>query len=140
MDAAGVTVGRLLSATEYVLTVLTSTGYMLGIGWDASFYPSQVYYTGGACTGNAYLNDGGSSGLLLPGKVVYWVGSKNSFMVPANVSGTTGMATSVPISATGLDNPTCNVYNSSSSGWLLTTITRASAGIPASFSLPLKVQ
>jgi hypothetical protein len=95
------------------------------------------------CSGTAYLNDGGEPGTKILGKSAYWVGSKNSFMVPANVD-TANMSTSasIPVAAGGgFDNPDCQEITwGDNSGWLLTSITRGGLGLPTAIATPLKLQ
>ncbi|WP_243303801.1 collagen-like protein [Geothrix oryzisoli] len=144
LDKNNVVLGKVTRADSYGYTVLTSTGYLLDMSWDGTVYPAQAWfttYTGGVCSGTVYLNDGngGTGGALLWGKTAYWVGSKNSFMVPQNVNGS-GMSISVSFTSQGIDNPTCYASGGSASGWQLTTITNAALGLPATIVAPLKLQ
>jgi hypothetical protein len=142
LDANGVVLGKVTRADSYGYTVLTSTGYLLDMSWDGTVYPAQAYfttYTAGVCSGTVYLNDGGNTGSLLWGKTAYWVGSKNSFMVPSTVNAA-GMSTSVSFTSQGIDNPTCYAAGGSASGWLLKTVTNAALGLPPTVVAPLKLQ
>ncbi|WP_211237951.1 hypothetical protein [Holophaga foetida] len=110
--------------------------------WDGTCYPAQVYFTtfsGGVCGGTAYLNDGSGGGAVIWGKTAYWVGSKNSFMVPSTVE-TSGISLSVPFYAAGIDNPTCGGAGNDANGWLLKTITNSELGLPTTITAPLVLQ
>ncbi len=140
-DANGHVLGKVLAVDSggYGVTILTSTGYMLSLGWDGSLYPGQIYYAGTAaakCSGAAYLNDGGSTGSVISGKVIEFSGSENSMMVPSGpVKGT---ATSVAVTnITGIDNPDCmGGYPAAESGWLLTALSDTAAGLPGTGNVP----
>jgi hypothetical protein len=142
VDHNGVTLGKITHADSYGYTILTSTGYLLDMSWDGTSYPAQVYYTSfsaGVCGGTAYLNDGGTPGSTIWGKTAYWVGSKNSFMVPQTVNAA-GMSVSVSFTSQGIDNPACYASAGSVSGWLLTSITNTALGLPATIAAPLQLQ
>ena len=144
LDNNNVVLGKLTSAdgSGYGFTILTSAGYLVGMQWDGTCYPAQAYFTtfsGGVCSGTVYLNDGGTPGSKIWGKIAVWVQSKNSFMIPQSVNGA-GMSISVSFTSQGIDNPTCYASAGSNSGWLLTTITNAALGLPATIVPPLKLQ
>jgi collagen triple helix repeat protein len=140
-DANGHVLGKVVSADGggYGVTVATSTGYLLTLGWDGSLYPGQIYYVGTSaakCSGTAYLNDGGETGSVISSKVIEFSGSENSMVVPATVS--KGTSTSVAFgNVTGIDNPTCmGGYPANESGWQLTPLSDAAAGLPGSGDVP----
>ncbi|HEY5198778.1 MAG TPA: hypothetical protein VIJ51_17295 [Solirubrobacteraceae bacterium] len=140
-DANGHVLGKVVSADGggYGVTVATSTGYLLTLGWDGTLYPGQIYYVGTAnakCSGTAYLNDGGETGSVISSKVIEFSGSENSMMVPSAAS--KGTSTSVAFgNVTGIDNPTCmGGYPVNESGWQLAALSDAAAGLPGSGDVP----
>jgi hypothetical protein len=141
VDNAGTVLGKYLYANDYRIEFLSSAGYLVWIDWDTTFSADRVWYTSSDCTGTAYFDSVHADETIF-GKTVVWSPSKNSLMVPATVSETTGVSTSIAISALSTDDLTCKNYSPavSTAGWLLTTITRASAGIPATITAPLHIQ
>ena len=86
VDSVGSSLGRLIFADRASVRVLTSLGYLMDIRWDGSFASAQIYYTGGGCTGTAYLNAGSSTPQQIYGKLVVYSGSVGSLMTPQFVS------------------------------------------------------
>jgi hypothetical protein len=136
--------------TPITVGILTSTGYFLDLNWAGDMHPGQIYYASAGCDGAALLNAGGPTTRTIYSKTVVFSGTQNSLMTPA-VTNNTGAITEAEDTflAASIDNPTCSDYGtlSANNGWLLQTITPASAGLPASTSatkyqlaLPLTVQ
>jgi hypothetical protein len=141
VDGNNVTLGRVISSDAAGATVLTSTGYQVTIPFDGVFQPAQIYYTGANCTGTAYLNDGNGGTPPfsdISGKWVVFSGSMNTLMVPATV--TSGYSTGQAFTAATIDNPTCGASPGTASGWKLTSITHAAAGLPAVIATPITEQ
>lgn len=137
VDGNGITLGTVLSAARSTVTIRTSTGYVLTVGWDGVVPSGQIYYTGAGCTGTAYLNSGGSAGIITTGNFLTYSGSFNTLMRPASVSG--GIATSVSgVAVQSIDNPTCG-SSTTGSGWQLTAITNTAAGLPATIASPITI-
>ena len=75
-------------------------------------------------------------------KAAVWSTARASYVVPATVSTTTGMATTVSYMAAASEDASQPCYvqtNGFGYGWLLTKITNAALGLPANPSLPLKL-
>ncbi|WP_037409916.1 collagen-like domain-containing protein [Candidatus Solirubrobacter pratensis] len=141
IDGNNVTLGTVIASGSSSATVLTSTGYQMDIPFDGKFYPAQIYYTGGSCSGTAYLNDGqgGTPPFgAMNGKWVVYSGSLKSLMAPAGVSN--GVATAEAFTAATIDNPDCGPDTGTRSGWKLTPITRSAAGLPDTIAMPLHLQ
>ncbi|WP_217996811.1 hypothetical protein [Nocardioides jensenii] len=129
-DGNGAAIGKIQSVTRNSVTVLTSNGYMLAIGWDGSIAPAQAYYTGANCTGTAYLNSGGPNPSWLYAKTLVYLGSANTLAVPAALDGS-GAAANTGVNAAAIDNPTCGTSVGSRNGWELKPTTAANTGLPA---------
>jgi len=149
VDNVGTLIGKLLNASDYGFTVLSSTGYIVSYGWDNVKSPSQIWWGGAGCaSGTALLNDGGGgtpSTTKLFGKTAYWSGTyggTGSYMILANLTNGLASATSAPTRY--LENPGSGCYDygsaSTNSGWLLTPTNAATIGVPASIVLPFKFQ
>ncbi|KQY62449.1 MULTISPECIES: collagen-like protein [unclassified Nocardioides] len=129
-DGNGVTVGKVQSIARNSVTVLTSSGYMLTVGWDGSIAPAQAYYTGAGCTGTAYLNSGSSTPSWLYAKTLVYLGSANTLAVPAVLDGS-GAAANTGFTAATIDNPACGASAGARNGWELKATTAANTGLPA---------
>jgi hypothetical protein len=150
VDGNGVTLGTIINSERDSVTLLTSTGYLGFINWNATFNSAQLYYTSysaGTCWGSAYLNSGTSSTQrYIYAKHFVYAGSLGSFAVPTAASILSdGTSASVKpslsgFSIQGIDNPACGVSSSDQYMWPLTTITRTALGLPASIATPLTIQ
>lgn len=141
-DGSGATLGDLVGIGTTGLSIRTAAGYFYDLGWDGTFYDNQIYYNGSSCTGSSrWLNAGGSLGELMTTKWIIWERKTNSlFVAQDNGTASDGIATSVSFTPTSLWNyGTCYATSSGNSGWPLVAVTRADAGIPASFTLPLTI-
>ena len=143
-DGNNIVLGTVIGSTRINITFITSTGHLMSIDWDGGFPIPQIYYssrtTAGVCSGNAYLRNAGTLMEPMYSKTVVYSGSLNTLMVadPSIVNNATGLATSaVPSGTQGLDNPGCTANTAPSSAWLLTPVTPAAIGLPASIALPL---
>jgi hypothetical protein len=121
-------------------TVLTSTGYVLSIPFDGVFYPSFITWTGAGCSGTPYLNtgDASSAGQTMSGTRLLYSRAADTLLVPANSA--PGYATAVAFTAATTENPSCQPNAGAAAGVLLTPITRAAAGLPNTFALPLHME
>lgn len=136
-DGNGVTLGTVLSIARSSVTIRTSTGYMITLGWDGVIPPGQIYYTGAFCTGTAYLNTGGTAGVTTTGEWLTYSRAFDTLMRPALL--TSGIATSVSgVPVGSIDNPTC-MNATTGAGWQLTAITNVAAGLPATIASPLTI-
>ena len=140
-DGQGNTLGKVVSMTRSSTAVVTSTGHLLTINWDGTISNAQIYYTGANCTGEAYLNDGGSGNQRIYAKTAVWSGSFATFMVPETSS--QGYSVSGPLTAQTIDNPACGTSAGARNGWKLVGVSRSQIGLPAgtgnTVSLPLSV-
>ena len=146
-DANGVVLGTVLTSTRTNIFFQTSTGYQTTINWIGTFPAAQIYYTGapvsGVCSGTAYLNAlGSATPQNIYGKTMSFSYSLNTLMVPAaSTLQPDGTAAAVPTAALlGFDNPTCLAQSSSTPNYLLTPISRAAAGLPATIATPLSIE
>jgi hypothetical protein len=138
-DANNVTLGTLVSSSANAVVVHTSTGYFASMGWDGVFSPAQIYYAGASCTGAAILNDGGSTGKTMGSRWLVWSGSQATFFRPTSTGGASAVASVGGFSAQTIDNPACAASVGTRSGWPLTAIIAAGAGLPATIAAPLTV-
>ena len=131
-DANGVELGIITSlpAESSVVEIYTSTGHVLGLNWDGTMSPSQIYYTGGGCTGTAYLNSGWEQAPPTWAGGVVYSGSLNTLMAIDNADAN-GLSPNVAFTKTGFDNPTCGTTSGTSHGYLLTAVTPTAVGLPA---------
>jgi hypothetical protein len=145
VDANNVTLGKVLESSQFEVTVLTSTGFMVSIPWTGVFDRAQIWYTGSCSSvGTGWLNDGEGSANSpiehLLGKWLVFSGSLNTLEKPTTV-GADGTEASTTLSAASIDNPDCANQSpaSTESGFQLTPITNAAAGLPATIKPPLTV-
>lgn len=140
-DGNGATLGTVESVSRTGVTVLTSSNYLLSLDWDGSIYPAQAYYSNADCSGTAYLNAGGSTGIPLYGKTVVYLGTPDTLAVPANLNAD-GVSLSADFTAASIDNPTCTTATGNS-GWQLVATTTGAVGLPAlsggKFATPLSL-
>jgi hypothetical protein len=135
-----------LGVVEYIgygggVTVITSTGYEITILMDPNgtndFPIDQINWTGANCTGTPNLNDGGEAAqpapytYLVPQyyKIVCYSGQTGFLYQMANQNAN-GVAYSKTFTNASIENPTC-MTGPTGSGWALTQVTFANAGLPA---------
>lgn len=145
LDANQVVLGTVLGSARNSVDIMTTTGHVTTIRWTGVFAPSQIYYSafsGGTCSGTAWLNAGTTTVGYAYGKWMVYSGSKGSLMVPSASSiQPDGTAMSTIVSAQGFDNPTCAASsNTTAQGWELTAVTPAQVGLPAVIVPPLRIQ
>ena len=105
---------------------------------------AQIWFTDTSCTNGPVLNDGGVAGQELYARFLIWNGVQGTFMRATNVNAG-GFAISAP-QGTGQSISDslggCSAYANPTniSGWPLTAISRAAAGIPSAISQPITVQ
>jgi hypothetical protein len=144
VDNNSVTLGTVLGFNfNGSVNIITSSGYVMDvlmnpIGTD-DFPISQIYWTAAGCSGTAYLNDGGTTGSQKYYKQACYSGSAGSLYALAGPY-TNNTATSVSFTAATLENPTCGASAGARSGWLLTALTHATAGLPTTIAYPLTIQ
>lgn len=138
VDANNVALGRVLSANGYGLTILTSTGYVLDLPWNGTFFTGQIWYSGAGCTGTAYLNSGTTDAIVQNGKTLVFSAAMNTLMRPAVVS--SGVTTSTSgFAVQSIDNPTCGASAGTGYGWQLTAISNSAAGLPTTIAGPITI-
>jgi hypothetical protein len=125
-----------ITATSKIVTILTSTNYLVDINWDATFPTGQIYYTGASCTGTAYLNSGTANPSVMWGRKLVYSGSFASLMVPATVDASGVSTASGSFTVASIDNPACGT-STTGHGWELATITNTAAGLPSTIAAPL---
>lgn len=149
-DGNDVALGKVVGFDQYGLSIVTSTGYMLYVGWTGvpqTF--QQIMFTGGSCSAGAtkWLNTGTTSARPISGRMAIYSGTIDSYLVPANVAAD-GTATSVAMA--GVTNQeqtrvssnagTCGTGSSTAYGFLLRTATAAEVGMPTTIATPLTVE
>ena len=112
------------------VTVLTSTGNVASVEWDGTISPAQIYYTGAACTGTAYLNAGGSSAGPFWGGQVLYSNSMGTLTVPTDLDANS-LAPNASFAAVTIDNPTCGASSGSKYGYRLVATTASAVGLPS---------
>ena len=131
------TLGRVLSASRESLTVITSTGHTVTLGWNGVIPTGQIWYAGANCTGTAYLNSGSPTPRASHARWVVYSRAFNTLMRPAIVAG--GVSTSTGnFVVQSIDNPDCGTAFSGN-GWQLEAISNATAGLPASIAGPITI-
>ncbi len=132
-DGSDNVVGTVVSVSTTSVTVRTSTGHVLTLGWDGKMRPAQAYYAGPGCTGTPYLNSGNGDtpeNTPLFAKLVVYLGSPNTLAVPTSI-GPSGSATEVALTAASIDNPDCSPSIGPRSGWQLGNVSAGSVGLAA---------
>ncbi len=135
-DGNNVLLGNLLTFSRSSITLVTSAGYLLIVGWDGTVAGAQIYYSGAGCTGSALLNGTGT----ITRRTLVYSNSLGSFMLPTPV--VNGLVTQTTMTSTQLDNPTCGTVPSNAyTGWSLTATTPAAVGLPRlpPFATPLSI-
>ncbi|WP_435745901.1 hypothetical protein [Nocardioides sp. SYSU DS0663] len=143
LDANGGLIGTAVSIADAGLTVMTSSNYLLNVGWDGSLYPAQAYYTGAGCTGTAYLNSGWSEAGPIYAKTLVYLGTPNTLAVPDTAVGAMS-APNVALTAATIDNPECGASAGTRHGYQLKHVSAAAVGLPAlsgagQFAVPLSI-
>jgi hypothetical protein len=145
VDNNGTNLGQVLDIGAAGVSVITSTGYFVYILFEEigghAFSGSQIYWDGASCTGNAYLNAGGtgSIGEKRYSKLITYSSSSGLLYTLANPS-PNGLSTAVGFTSATIENPSCMTSAGARGGWLLTPITRAALGLPATIAYPLTIQ
>jgi hypothetical protein len=145
-----VVLGRLLqlnyvaivSTLDVSYVVLSSTGYVVWMnGWQNGGNAPPLYYSGQGCTGFVYIaDDSPVAGKQTLANTAVYSASLGTFLVPANADAS-GLSTAVSYAYSSLSSNAC-VLNSGTVpfGWLLTPVTNAELGFPATVALPLHLQ
>lgn len=129
-DGNNVELGKVLSVSGSGVTLFTSTGHVITVGFDGAMQPAQVIYTGAGCTGSAYLNAGSQyAGSTWANQVVF-AGSLNSLAVPTGADAN-NLVANTSISAQTIDGPPCSSFVGTCHGYPLTTVAPAAVGLPA---------
>ncbi|MCW2497675.1 hypothetical protein [Jatrophihabitans sp.] len=137
-DANGALLGTLVDVDPAGsgVTVLTPNGYLVTVNWDGTFPPAQLYYQGTGsvpCSGAAFLSDGGVYGSVRSTFLLNWSAALGTLLAPV---GTNNLSTSGEAGGiTGLENQGCDTTQPTyETGWQMTAITPATAGLPAQAS------
>jgi hypothetical protein len=142
VDANAATLGVILGFNyDGSVNIMTSTGHFISIYMDPvggnNFPINQIYWTGAACSGTPYLNDGGSTGDKRYYKQLAYSGQTGSLYEMGSPNAN-GASTSVAFAAVSIENPGC-MASGGASGWPLTAKTNVSVGLPAAIAYPLTV-
>lgn len=135
--------GTILDVNRATVTVITSTGYIVDILMTpngVNRHPiDQIYWSGSNCTGTPFYNDGGVTGSIIYSKTLCYSGKTGLLYSMANPNAN-GCSVSIaqPVAAT-IENPTC-MTGGGSSGWSLTSVTNATAGLPNTILYPLVIR
>jgi len=166
-DAGGQVLGTIMSVGTQLglyiddipaasFVVLTSAGYIVGINYDGTLTPGQLYFTGTSCNGTPYLNSGSSASN-------YPLNYKPKFALKkiaaySRVRDKLFAVDQSTVNANGAAQDSCNLLNSiedyesgcanatdvtpgwvghAACGWKLGEVTRASIGLPATIAPPL---
>jgi hypothetical protein len=140
-DANNVKLGSVLTFSATSVTIVTSTAYYVTILFSPNgtspFATSQVYWTTATCgTGTPYFN--GSSGTARLSKFLVYSAAANSLYASANPDAN-GVSSPVAFTGVSLENPTC-MASVGTMGYLLTAVSRATAGLPAVIAYPISVR
>ncbi|WP_375561491.1 hypothetical protein ACE193_02735 [Bernardetia sp. OM2101] len=141
-DANNTVLGEVLLVSPSQITVLSSTGYIYNVQWDGTFRGEQIYYSTTGCNGTRMLN--GSVGSARGVKYLVYDGASSGFYTVANPN-SSGVAIAVDFfSATNiwaLSDQNCgSTSTSDKDGWILTSITKATAGVPTTIVGPLTIE
>jgi hypothetical protein len=163
VDGNGVVLGRLLQVigngmlrnlgvtTDYdqlnifsydQYTFLTSTGHVVSLGGDGTPANTPAFgWSGAGCTGTPYVAAGsfGVGAKILASKTVYSV-ILGQFLAPGNADAS-GLATSATFPLGSVDTlGACSPASGSEAAFLMTPLTNAQVGLPATIKSPLHVQ
>jgi hypothetical protein len=105
-DGNNVLLGNILAMNRNNIQFRTSTGHVMIVNYDGTISNGQIYYSGGGCTGAAWLNSGSASALPLHRSTVVYSGSFGTLMVPTNIGANDTSPLESFTSAT-IDNPAC---------------------------------
>lgn len=142
-DDNNVKLGTIIGINRATVTVITSTGHIVDILFTPNgtnrFPIDQIYWSGTNCTGTPFLNDGGVTGSVTYSKTLCYSGKTGLLYSMANPNAN-GCSTSIaqPVAAT-IENPTC-MSGGGSSGWSITPITNATAGLPSTIVYPIIIK
>lgn len=141
-DASNQTLGNVYAVSTTAITVRSPAGYFYSINWSGTFSDQQIYYSNAGCTGSMYLNAATTNASTRYAKFLVYEGKSGGFFVPAVVDAN-GLSTNVAFTAPALWNASGGVWQcvagGSNGGWLLTSIARTTAGIPATITPPLTI-
>jgi hypothetical protein len=149
VDGNGVLLGRLLQLQDSYgilgpgafasdsYTFLTTTGYVVQLNGDGSNPSQALFFSNSNCTGSAYASL--SVGLVVNANKTICLSGQ--CYAPANptASGLSPPAALVPSSPSRFENG-CGGFGSQITGVLMTPLTSAQVGLPATIASPLKLQ
>jgi hypothetical protein len=145
VDGNGVVLGRVLQAPTSLgpfsfqqYAVLTSTGYVVNFNGDGSSPTVALWFSGANCTGSAYALQGNAPGMQVQANFTIWNGAKGQYYAPANADAS-GLSTIVSSTFMSNGDSACNT-GGAVNGLLMTPLTNAQVGLPATVASPLKVQ
>jgi hypothetical protein len=146
-DKNGTSQGYLINYDSFFYFTVEHSGYLYQVGADGTFPVGQIWWTGPNCTGTPYYNDSlGSSGggaQRLANNLIY--SAKTNELYTLSSPNSLGISTSVAITASSIENPTCMSSPGPVGGWALTPTTPATVGstatgspltVPVPFQLP----
>jgi hypothetical protein len=144
-DGNGVTLGRVLNATETQVFVLTSAGYQVTLAWTGALVKyTQLYYSGTCASPGTttWLNSGNSQVRSISGRQVVYSTLRGTLMAPKTV-GADGTSTSGAMAGQSGESPSTNVCTDSATpnntGFEMQAITRAAVGLPSTIATPLSL-
>ena len=135
--------GTILSISRNEATIITSTGYIVKVLFTPNgtndFPIDQIYWSGSNCTGTPFLNDGGITGSVIYSKILCYSGKTGLLYAPANPNGNGCSISTAHSPAATIEYTTC-MTGGGASGWSITTITFAAAGLPNNIFHPLAIR
>lgn len=135
-DGNGVALGTMVSTTNLVVTVRTTTGYLIVIRPNGTFASAQIYWNSATCnSGSAYFNT--TSNMFA--KSLVFSQALNSFMTPDPAMTTSGYNAPTSVSVTHFENPTCGANATTTNSVKVVPITAAAAGLPTATGNPLTI-
>jgi hypothetical protein len=141
VDASGDVFGDVLAATGKSVSIQTSAGYFVELGWDGA--PLALAYTVFAdttCSGAPYIYFETEDGLPIHAMAAFWSPPAGAYLVPVESDGDNVVApTSVGI-ASFWNAGTCGSYSGTVPAWSSTTNTAADLGLDFTVDLPLSIE
>lgn len=125
--------GRVISADDEGVTLVTSTGHIVTLRWDGSFENSPIIFAGSGCGGTVSLSSRAGAGRSIFAKRVVFSKYTGLLYVP-------GTTTSASVTAGSADNNGfCRGSASVAHAWTLSATNRGAVGLPSTIG-PVTVQ
>lgn len=135
--------GTILSISRNEATIITSTGYIVKVLFTPNgtnhFPIDQIYWSGSNCTGTPFLNDNGLTGSALYAKILCYSGKTGLLYTPVNPNANGCSISTAHSPAATIESPNC-MSGGGTSGWSITSITFAAAGLPNTIFYPLTIK